>query len=60
MRVYMKHVRQAYMCSGGARTFFEKHNLDWTKFLREGIDAEELIKTNDAMALKVVEVARNG
>jgi hypothetical protein len=48
------------MCSRGARAFFERHGLDWTKFLKEGLDAEIIEATEDAMALQVVEIARHG
>jgi hypothetical protein len=56
--VTMKDIRVAHMCSGGARGFFKRHNLDWSDFLKNGIPAERLIETGDAMALQVVEVAR--
>ena len=56
--VRMEHVRAARMCSRGTRAFFERHGLDWAAFLREGISSEQLEATRDAMALKVVEVAR--
>lgn len=58
--VKMKHVRKARMCSNGARSFFEKHGLDWDVFLKEGIDATLLEATGDAMAIAVVKVAKNG
>lgn len=45
-------------CKKGIRAFFKKYNLDYHKFCKEGIDAEELIATNDSMAMQVVEVAR--
>jgi hypothetical protein len=54
----MEHVRAARMCSRGARAFFERHGLDWQRFLAEGLPAEQIEATGDAMALKVVEVAR--
>ena len=57
MKIKMEHIRQARMCSRGARDFFIRHNLDWGTFLQEGIDEELLIATGDAMALQVVEVA---
>lgn len=57
MKITMDHVRQAHMCSRGARDFFRRYNLDWEEFLREGIDEEKLIELGDAMALQVVEVA---
>lgn len=60
VKVTMRHVREARMCSKGARAFFEAHNLDWNEFLREGIDAAKLEATGDAMAIKVAGVAKNG
>jgi hypothetical protein len=56
--VTMRHVRQAKMCSRGARAFFIRHNLDWRTFLKQGLPAEVIAGTGDAMALRVVEVAR--
>lgn len=58
--VKMSHIREAKMCSRGARGFFEQHGLDWQAFLNEGIDAAKLEATGDFMALEVVKVARNG
>lgn len=56
--VRMEHVRAARMCSRGARTFFARHNLDWERFLREGLPVEQVEATGDAMAIQVAEVAR--
>lgn len=58
--VRMVHIRQAKMCSSGAREFFKRHGLDWQDFLNNGIDAEKLRATGDAMAIQVVKVAENG
>ena len=55
--VTMRHVRQAKMCSRGARAFFIRHNLDWQTFIKQGLPASTIASTGDAMALKVVEVA---
>lgn len=60
MKIYMQHIRQAKMCAKGTRDFFAANNLDWQDFLKNGIDAEKLTATNDAMALQVIEVAKNG
>lgn len=57
-RVCMRHIRAANMCSRGARAFFERHRLDWADFLHNGIDAQELLGTGDAMAAEVVQVAQ--
>lgn len=56
--VTMQHVRQAKLCSHGTRQFFRRHGLDYQKFLSEGLPAETIEATGDAMALQVVEVAR--
>ena len=58
VRVSMQTLRQARMCSRGARAFFQRHGLDWDTFLREGVPARALADTGDAMALQAVEVAR--
>lgn len=60
MRIYMCHIREAKMCAKGTRQFFVNKGWDFQEFLKNGIDAEKLIKTGDAMALQVVEVAKNG
>lgn len=57
MKVTMRHMRRLNYCSSGVRRFFADHGLDYGKFLREGIPAEELMKTGDAMAIRVAEVA---
>lgn len=56
--VKMEHIRAARMCSRGARAFFQRHGLDWQKFLKDGLPAEVLEATGDAMALQVAELAR--
>lgn len=56
--VKMVHIRQAKMCSRGARVFFGRHDLNWGAFLKEGIPAERLEATGDAMAIRVAGVAR--
>lgn len=58
MIVHMVDIRRAKVCSRGARSFFKRHNLDWNNFLQHGIDDQLLLDTGDAMAKKVVEVAR--
>lgn len=45
------------LCSRGARTWCAAHGIDWMDFVANGIDAEVLIATGDAMALRVVQWA---
>lgn len=56
--VTMKDIRACKMCSGGTRDFFVRHNMDWNKFLSEGLPEEDFIATGDAMAMQVVKKAR--
>lgn len=56
--ITMRDIRRAKMCSKGAREFFARHNLDWSEFLKNGIEEDKLLNTGDAMARRVVEVAR--
>lgn len=56
--VTMRDIRAARMCSSGTRAFFDRHGMDWNKFLSEGLPESEFLRTGDAMAERVVEVAR--
>lgn len=58
LRVFKRHLYherpgQAY-CSRGSREFFAKHGLDWSDFLRNGIDPVKFLETKDAMAIRAV------
>ena len=59
MKIYIRHIRAAKSCrKEGVKPFFDAHHWDWPDFLANGIDAQKLIDTQDAMALKVVEIAQ--
>jgi len=55
--VHMRHVRAMKGCSRGARAFCERHGIDWSAFLKEGIPASRLRVTGDAMAIRLAEIA---
>lgn len=57
MRIYRRHLNALKYCARGSRQFFERHGFNWGDFLRNGIDRETLIKTNDAMAMKAIQKA---
>jgi len=46
-------------CVVGAREFAKLHGLNFKQFIQNGISASELIKTGDALALKIVELAKH-
>ena len=58
MIVTHNDVRGMRYCNNGARKFFERHSLDWSDFVKNGVSEEQLINTGDAMALQLVEFAR--
>jgi len=45
-------------CNKGTRLFFERHGLSHPDFVRDGLPAEALEATGDAMALELVAEAR--
>lgn len=58
--VTSRHCRAAGMClTPGVRDFCKLHNIDYRDFIKNGIDADVLINTGDAMAIQVVAIARN-
>lgn len=56
--VTTKDMRKAGYCVNGSKVFFDRYGLNWRKFIKEGLPAEQFENTKDAMALKVVEIAR--
>lgn len=56
MKIYMSDIRNAKMCARGTRAFFMLHGLDFQDFLKNGIDVEIILSTQDAMAIQVVEL----
>lgn len=56
--ITINDVRAAGLCVNGSRAWFARQGLDFRVFVREGIDADTLLATGDAMALRVVEYAR--
>ena len=56
-RVTIHDLRASRLCFQGARPWFRRHELDWQAFLRDGLDAEVLAATGDALALRVIAVA---
>lgn len=42
------------LCRSGSRYFFQRYGFDWSDFVKNGIEAERLASTGDALALKLV------
>lgn len=65
MIVTLKHLRRvpgfgrnAGFCAGGGREWFAYYGLDWSAFVRDGIEADAIEATGDALGLHLVAFAR--
>lgn len=58
MIIRLVDCREVFFCSRGIRLFFTKYGLDYTDFIKNGIDADKLLSLNDSMANQVVERKR--
>lgn len=56
MIVRPSDIQKAGYCSAGARRWFEAHDLDFRAFIANGIEADVLLATGDALAQRVVEL----
>lgn len=45
-------------CNRGARDWFGRHQLDWSRFIDQGLPANLLLATGDSMTQDVVDAAR--
>lgn len=55
----MADVRARGWCVSGARELGKRYQLDWRKFVTEGLPCEVLEATGDAMALQLVKDVRS-
>jgi hypothetical protein len=64
IRVHMRHARAAkitgrgVLCAPSVRLWFEQHELDYRRFLRDGLPVEDVEATGDAFALRACALAR--
>lgn len=63
-KITINDIRRAGHCVKGAREWFERHDLDFREFVKNGIDEEDLLRIGDGLATNVVEhkrkLERNG
>lgn len=60
MKVTHAHFRALNYCNRGARKWLIARGVDWADFLANGVDADWMRATGDAMALKAAELAEAG
>ena len=59
MKIYMDDALESKLgCAWGALRVARRYRLDMKKFLREGIEADELIATGDAQLIGIVEYVK--
>ncbi len=58
MKITLVDVRALQYCNSGVREFCKKHGIDYSLFIKNGINANELQATNDAMAVALIEHAK--
>ena len=58
MLIKLHHAKSLNYCSKGMRHWCKQNGISYLKFIKEGIEEELLIKSNDTMAIKVVEYAK--
>jgi len=49
-----RHCRELGYCNRGLRQWFGRIGVDWAGFLKHGIPSDELRKTDNAMAERVI------
>lgn len=54
----MRNLRGKDYCVPGARAFAVRFNLDFDKFVREGLPASQLLATGQQVMIDLVEFAR--
>lgn len=59
MIVYIEDAVEIGYCIKGIKEFCKRYGVDFRDLVRNGIEADKLLKIDNAMALKVVEYARN-
>lgn len=55
MIITITDIRNAGHCVAGARAWAKAYDLDFRDFLKNGIDADVVLATGDAMAIQIVE-----
>ena len=57
LRIYIRHLRAAKLCMGGARQWFAGHGLSWDSFVSNGIEASTIRALTDGFGNRVLALA---
>ncbi len=58
MKVIHQDIAVLKFCNRGARQFFARHGLDWSDFIKNGIDFAVLETIDDEMARQAIGQAK--
>lgn len=58
MTITVTDCRNAGHCVKGIKNWFDQYGLDFKDFLRNGIDEETFLATNDAYAIEIVRLKK--
>lgn len=58
LRTIQAFGRRPGYCLPVSRQFAARYGLDWRRFVKEGLPADELLATGDALAIALVDHAR--
>ena len=56
--IYATRINGRQLCRRGAMVWFDQHELNWSDFVFNGITADKLLATGDALAFAVVATAQ--
>lgn len=59
MIIVRSHLDELGYCARGSRRWCASAGINWAEFVRCGIDADVLLATGDAMAIRLVEHVRD-
>ncbi len=57
VQCYVRHIRAASICMGGAREWFARRGWSWPDFLVHGRPSADFVATRDPFALRTVAAA---
>jgi hypothetical protein len=57
-RITLQDMRSLKYCAKGSRQFFTRHNLDWSRFVSDGIPVDEIAHIEDGMLRRLIEKAK--
>lgn len=58
MKITVNDLKKNGYCHPGCRVFCKRYGIDWMDFLKNGIDSEILLATDNALAVNLVKLVQ--